>query len=248
MPFKKPMYFMPGMVKENSQNALERFFPKIKEAVHMSRQAFSGAQQKVKREAFLELFQVSVRGSCHEILKDWQGCILMAADSSHIAFPRDTGLKAYYGVYGKALTAVTAHALLLYDIENDIIADAKIKPLTVDERSLAKDNLKVLAELEQGFGKWKAIVIFDRGYPSKDFIKYLQDKEITYVTRVPKGFNAWTDGMKKVSKIIRLGEGITIWAVVFTLVGGEREALITNLDKGEWRMACFRNCITSGGR
>jgi hypothetical protein len=40
---------MLSLVKESSQNALERFFPKIKEAVHMSRQAFSLARQKVKR-------------------------------------------------------------------------------------------------------------------------------------------------------------------------------------------------------
>jgi hypothetical protein len=31
MPFKKLIRFMLGMVKESSQNALERFFPKIKE-------------------------------------------------------------------------------------------------------------------------------------------------------------------------------------------------------------------------
>jgi hypothetical protein len=41
MPFKKLMWFMLGMVKESSQNALERFFPKIKTdqrsaATHMS--------------------------------------------------------------------------------------------------------------------------------------------------------------------------------------------------------------------
>jgi hypothetical protein len=40
MPFKKLMWFMPGMVKESSQNATERFFPKIKEAVHMTQQVF----------------------------------------------------------------------------------------------------------------------------------------------------------------------------------------------------------------
>jgi hypothetical protein len=35
MTFKKLMYFMLSMVKESTQNALERFFPKIKEALHM---------------------------------------------------------------------------------------------------------------------------------------------------------------------------------------------------------------------
>jgi hypothetical protein len=163
----------------------------------------------------------------------------MAVDSSHIALPRDAGPKAYYGAYGKELTAVTARASLLYDIENDIIADAKIEPLTVDERSLAKDNLEALAELGPGFGRRKVIVVFDRGYPSKDFIKYLQDKEITYVMRIQKGFNARIDGLKKGSKSIRPGEGITVRALAFTLVGGEREALITNLDKEEMEDRAF---------
>jgi hypothetical protein len=51
MPFKKLILFMLGMVKESSQNALERFFPKLKDAIHMSQQAFSLARRKVKWEA-----------------------------------------------------------------------------------------------------------------------------------------------------------------------------------------------------
>jgi hypothetical protein len=47
MPFKKLIWFMHSLVKESSQNALERFFPKIREAVHMTQQAFSLARQKV---------------------------------------------------------------------------------------------------------------------------------------------------------------------------------------------------------
>jgi hypothetical protein len=239
MPFKKLMRFMPGMAKESSQNALERFFPKIKEATHMSQQAFSQARQKVKGEAFGELFQAGVRGSCKETVKDWQGFMLMAVDSSHTALPRDAGLKAYYGACGNALTAVTVRASLLYGIENGIIADAKIEPLTVDERSLAKDNLKALAELGRGFGNRKTLVIFDRGYPSKDFINSLQDKEIKYIMRVRKGFNAQIGGLKKGSKLIRVGEGITVRVLVFTLASGERDALITNLDEGEMKDEAF---------
>jgi hypothetical protein len=67
------MYFMLSMVKESSQKALKRFFPKIKEALPMTEQAFSLARQKVKREAVLELFQASVRGRYNEALRDWRG-------------------------------------------------------------------------------------------------------------------------------------------------------------------------------
>ncbi|MDR2433427.1 MAG: transposase, partial [Treponema sp.] len=207
MPFKKLMWFMLSMVKESSQNALERFFPKIKEAVHMSQQAFSLARQKVKWEAFRELFQASVQGSYHETIKDWRGYLLMAIDGSHISLPPDGALREYYGAVGHELSAATARASVLYDIENDIIVDARIEPLTVDERSLAKEHLEALGGMGPDLRERKPIVICDRGYPSKDFVTYLQDKEIKYVMRVQKRFNPRIDRMRSGSKNIKLSEG-----------------------------------------
>jgi hypothetical protein len=239
MPFKKLMYFMLSLVKESSQNALERFFPKLKEAIHMSQQAFSLARQKVKWEAFRELFQASVQGSYNEKIKDWRGYLLMAIDSSHIALPPDVALRKYYGAVGRELSAATARASLLYDIENDIVVDASIERLTVDERSLAKAHIEALGGMRLSGVERKVIVIFDRGYPSKDFIKYLQDKEIKYVMRVQKRFNPRIDRMRNGSKSIMLSEGIRTRVIVFRLKSGEREALITNLEEGEMETAAF---------
>jgi hypothetical protein len=86
------MFFMLSMVKESSQNALEYFFPKIKQAVPMSQQAFNLARQKIKWEAFLELFRANVKGSYNETLKYRRGFLLIAIDSSHIALPKDAAL------------------------------------------------------------------------------------------------------------------------------------------------------------
>ncbi|MDR0760595.1 MAG: IS4 family transposase [Treponema sp.] len=239
MPFKKLMWFTLSLVKESSQNALERFFPKIKEAIHMRQQAFSLARQKVKWEAFRELFQASVQGSYNETIKEWRGYLLLAIDSSHIALPRDAALREYYGAAGHELQAATARASLLYDIANDIIVDARIEPLTVDERSLAKAHLEALGGMGLNGGKRQVIVICDHGYPSKDFIKYLQDKEIKYVMRVQRRFNPRIDRMRSGSKVIRISEGIQARVIVFRLVGGEREAMITNLEEGELEAAAF---------
>jgi hypothetical protein len=107
------MWFMLNLVKESSQNAFERFFPKIKEAVHMTQQTFSLARQKVKWEAFQELFQAGEKGSYNETIKDWRGFLLLAADSSHIALPPDAALREYYGATGCELSVATAHASLL---------------------------------------------------------------------------------------------------------------------------------------
>ncbi|MDR0760426.1 MAG: transposase, partial [Treponema sp.] len=173
MPFKNLIRFMLGMVKESSRNALERFFPKLNEATHMSQQAFSLARQKLKWEAVEELFRASVEGSYNEEIKDWRGWLLMAVDGSRIVLPPDAELREYYGTTGNE-TAATAQASILYDIENDIIVDAKIGPLQENERSLAKKHADRLAVIGAWFEGRKAIVIFDRGYPSKDLIEHLE--------------------------------------------------------------------------
>jgi hypothetical protein len=52
MTFAELLYFMLGMVKESSQNALSRFFQRAgKAGLQMSRQAFSKTRQKLRREA-----------------------------------------------------------------------------------------------------------------------------------------------------------------------------------------------------
>ena len=67
MAFGEIICFMLGMAKESTQNALERVFPQLqKESLAMSRQAFSAARQKIKWEAFEELFQASVSGPYQE--------------------------------------------------------------------------------------------------------------------------------------------------------------------------------------
>jgi len=67
MIFTEIMYFMLSMIKQSTQNALERVFPQLqKENLHMSQQAFSACRQKIKWEAFEELFRTSAAGSYQE--------------------------------------------------------------------------------------------------------------------------------------------------------------------------------------
>jgi hypothetical protein len=109
----------------------------------------------------------------------------------------------------------------------------------VDERSLAKAHLEALSAMTGKVKQRKIIVIFDRGYPSKDLIKYIQDKEIKYVMRVQKRFNSRIDKMRRGSKVIGLTEDIRTRALVFRLTSGEREMLITNLDEQEMEDEAF---------
>jgi hypothetical protein len=93
MGFNEIIYTMLYMVKESTQNALERVFPQLqKENLHMSQQAFSAARQKINWEAFEELFQASVAGSYQEEWKTWRGYRVMAVDGSFVQLPSDAEL------------------------------------------------------------------------------------------------------------------------------------------------------------
>jgi hypothetical protein len=90
----------------------------------------------------------------------------MALDGSFIRLPADQALINYYGALGHDGTAATALASLLYDVENDIIVDAKLEPITKDERSLAHEHIKALEKMESYKNGHRGMLIFDLGYPS----------------------------------------------------------------------------------
>jgi hypothetical protein len=230
MTFAELIYFMLGMVKESSQNALSRFFPRIgKGHIHMSQQAFSAARQKIKWEALQELFQASVAGSYHEEWERWCGFRVMAVDGSFIQLPSDPELAAYYGGLGREGTAATALVSLLYDLENDIIVDAKIGPVRGNERAMAEEHLRALVGLES-YERGRELIIFDRGYPSHELIKSLQDKEIAYVMRMQGRFIWEKDLPKRRDGWVRLGKKQQKVRVIrITLDTGELETLITNI-------------------
>jgi hypothetical protein len=235
MTFAELMYFMLSMVKESTQNALSRLFQRAgKPHIQMSRQAFSKARQKIRREALQEMFQTGVEGSYNEEWERWRGFRLLAEDGSFIQLPQDTALAEYYGGLGPEGKTASALVSLLYDLENGIVADARIAPVHDNERALAQEHIETLMGLES-FEKGKELVLFDRGYPSFEFIKSLQDKEIAYVVRAWKGFVR--EELKGEGEgWVRLGNsGLRAREVRIARAGGETETLITNA--GEDRIA-----------
>jgi hypothetical protein len=153
MTFAGLIYFMLGMVKASSQNALKRFFPRAGKAyIRMSQQAFSAARQKINRtesprEALGELFQAGARGSYREGRKEWRGYRLLAVDGSFIQLPADPGLPEYYGGLGHGGKTAAALASMLYGLGNDLIVDAKRAPAGGNERAPAEEHLEALRGL-----------------------------------------------------------------------------------------------------
>ena len=241
MVFKEIIYCLLNKVKESTQNALERALPQLKkENLEMSQQAFSAARQKIKWEAFEELFHASVTGSYQEEIKLWRGYRVMAVDGTFLNLPSDAALVEYFGGLGYYCSTAGALASLLYDLENNIIIDAKIAPISGNERALAEEHLCKLQGMDSFNQGHRELLICDRGYPSHEFVKSLSDKEIAYVMRAQKGFisERYIEGKKDC--LVPLGKtGLQTRVVQITLATGEREILITNLPKAEVEYKAF---------
>jgi hypothetical protein len=170
----------------------------------------------------------------------WRGYRLMATDGSFISLPSDAVLVKYFGGLGHGCTTASALASLLYDLENDIVVDAKIAPVSENERSLAEAHLRELEKLESFNNGHSELILYDRGYPSHGFIKSLSDKGIAYLMRIQKGFIP-ERYMKEENdfRITNRKTGLQVRVIKILLSTGEIEVLVTNLSETEIELEAF---------
>jgi len=236
---------MLNMIKDSSQNALERFFEKTGEDIQISQQAFSLARQKIKWEAFEELLDFTANTYYQEAGKDterWHGIRISALDGSKISLPNDPPLRDFFGTSGAGNISPTAQGSLLLDIFNDVIMDGRIEPMSTDERTIAQMHIKKLMKMES-FEEWKELIIFDRGYPSFELIKELTESKIHFLMRVRKKFSVEIDELGRGDHRIYLEQGekkILVRVIKFRLDGGEEETLITDLFDKKYDMKTFK--------
>ena len=82
--FSTIILIMLRMVKGSTQNELNRAMKAMGQNIEevVTQQTFSAARQKIKWEAFLELFQASATGSYNEEIKLWRAYRVFALDGS----------------------------------------------------------------------------------------------------------------------------------------------------------------------
>jgi hypothetical protein len=241
MIFEEVILFMLLSLKCSTQSALRRFFTAIGKTVIMKQQSFSEARAKIKVSAFIELFKLTAAAMVEHCRLTWHGYRILAIDGSKITLPSDEDIRDYYHSLGKAGSAPTAQASILYDVQNDIVIDAQIEPLSVDERTLAKEHIDNCKEL---LPDEKKLIIFDRGYPSFDLIEKLTNNEFHFVMRVKSKFNKDIDAQTTPDGYVWLekdAKRIHIRVVKFQLDNGEIETLITNIEDRRLGKNAFKN-------
>ena len=94
-------------------------------------------------------------------------------------FYRSDEPRLWKGYSGKG--QVRALVSGMYDVLNHFYLDIEIEHICISENELAKRNLKQLKK----FGIRKPVVaVFDRGYPSLEFIDFLETEGIHYLIRL----------------------------------------------------------------
>jgi hypothetical protein len=234
MGFQKLMYFMLSMIRESSQNAIERFFIKTGENIHMTQQAFSKARQKIRWQAFRMLFDYGV--NVHYVnyadeIQRWNGYRIFAIDGSKLSLPNAPPLRKYFGTSGAGSISPTAQGSILYDVLNKMVVDARIEPMKIDERTVAEKHIRHLQKLES-FEEWKELILFDRGYPSFKLIEELLEQKIHFLMRVRVKFSTAIDALCYGDHLVELeqdGQLIPLRVIKFRLSSGEVETLITDI-------------------
>lgn len=106
----------------------------------------------------------------------WKGYLLIAIDGSKAKVPNSKDNREAFGNSGNQHSGkgqVRALVSGMYDVLNHFYLDIEIEHTCISENELAKRNLKQLKKI--GIRK-PVVAVFDRGYPSLEFIDFLETR------------------------------------------------------------------------
>ncbi len=182
LPFTSLVLFMINIIKQTLQKELTRFVKMFDEKLNITKSAFSQSRIKLKPEAFIELNDCLVEEFYTDnIIKKWNDFRLLAIDGSKLILPTHSKeLMDKFGTLSSGMIIPQAQISSCYDILNEIIIDAQLETIQVNEMNQAVCHLKKLSKGD--------LILLDRGYAATWFYYILKNKELDFVNRVPKRF------------------------------------------------------------
>ena len=228
MPFSNALYFMLDMRTTTLQTRLNMFF-NHNGGDPISQQAFS----KLRANFDHSPFETTVRGLVNEEysgkhpLTIWNGYHLLGVDGSYLQLPRVDNLRSEFGVRGGD-TCPMAGISVLFDVLHGWALDPILVDAYMNERVQLEKHVEFLHRELPDVAK-KTILLLDRGYPSKDLFKKLQESCLKFVARCKKGFAKAADEAPIGDTMVTLKNGVSVRIVKFELESGEIETLATNL-------------------
>lgn len=161
------------------------FKEKEEKTMSLSVQGYLQQRKRLNPEVFSYLNREYLFDFYHsEEPKLWNGYLLLAIDGSKAEVPNSKENRERFGNSGNQhseLGKVRALVSGVYDILNQFYLDIEIEHISVSETELAKRNLENLKQFNL---KQPILLIFDRGYPSIEFVDYLETEGIHYLFRL----------------------------------------------------------------
>lgn len=246
---KLPFDRIVGTLIHLVRNSLQIVCNKLGDYFHMneppSKQAFSQARFNLSYSCFQELNDLALLTFYQEDkIGIWKGRRIIAADGSTLRLPESPDTLMHFGRYncGEKIQLdscpVMGRISEFTDAMSGLIISAALLPICIGEEPMAEGQLRVVVAKMKSWCPEKLLFIYDRGYPSKQFILSHIELDADFVFRIPSGFNKQidafvasgaTDGMLKL-----YNEAPSLRIAVFTLESGEKEVLLTSLvDKAE---------------
>ena len=203
---------------------------------HVSKQAFSKARQQLNPEFVRGFFdETAEEAAKDDTMPTYRGMRLIAIDGSDIALEDSKNLKEDFGCSGSKKDSATALCSIAYGPLDHVIYDCRIDRYEKDERDLARMHVARLNEL----GLHKSLLLFDRWYPSAEFIAFLRGKGFHFVMRVRSKWDLKADSIKTQGMITLDWDGkpILVRVLKVKLPTGDTETLLTSLNQKQLPIA-----------
>lgn len=226
-----------NLLTRTMQIELDDFFANVLKADtdSVTKQAFFKSRKNILPDAFNELF-IMTRDMIlkHNKIKRHKSYRIFAIDGSELRLDKTKENKNIFLPRNHSPENKTnAEISLLYDVISNYVIDAQIGSIAVSEREYAKKNLAYFSSICNE----KDIVIFDRGYPSRDMIATMSDMGCKYLMRLQSStFKGVKENPSSDFRIdVTVNEHTYSARIVrVTLNTGEVETLITNLGEDEF--------------
>lgn len=212
-----------------------------------SKSAFVQCRKKISPEVFCHLSKSLVDEFYTDNLgvELLDGFRVLAVDGSRITLPLTKELEDFYGktTNNTETYVVQGKVSVLYDVLNNFVLDAALSPINIGERALALTHFE--------YCKNGDLIIYDRGYPSFDFIFEHHRKGLEFLMRVKTDFSSVTKSFfqsGRASEIVEINPGkntkpyvkisekkaaLKVRMIRIDLPDGETELLMTSLSESK---------------
>jgi hypothetical protein len=240
--FKNIIVFILNFVTKSLQIELDDFLNLTNGSdISVSKQAFSEARKKISPTAFIKMTDGILKWFYNDTdFKLYKEYRLLAIDGSVLEISNTEELREKFGyVENQSVKVARAQASGLYDVENDMMLATTIAKYKTPERTLAIELINKLENL----GFKNDLILFDRGYPSKDLISLIETKQVKYLMRVSSNFIKEVNQAKEQDQVISVkhkDQTLHIRVLKFKLDSGVEEVLITNIVDKSFDVDSFK--------